>query len=75
MSEYVLHLWGPTSEYLISAVEESSFLDPYGLMYWPFSLLYVAVGAILLSIYRGKPLKSFFAPLRTVFPRSIYRHP
>ena len=73
MPESIQNLWDKLQEHIALALESNSFTDPEGLLFWPLALLYLAIGAFLLS-RRPDADASVRGSFRALFPRSIYGH-
>ena len=73
VQEFIQNLWGGVQEHMVLALESNAFTDPEGLLYWPLAILYLAIGAIVLS-RRPDADASVRGSFRALFPRSIYGH-
>jgi sterol desaturase/sphingolipid hydroxylase (fatty acid hydroxylase superfamily) len=71
--ESVHSLWDNLHEHVVLALESNSFTDPEGLLYWPLAIVYLAIGAFVLS-RRPDADASVRGSFRALFPRSIYGH-
>ena len=71
--EFIQRLGDGIQEHVALALESNSFTDPEGLLYWPLVILYLVIGAFVLSRQRNADA-SVRGSLRALFPRSIYSH-